>query len=269
MKFLDAAHIPNVTHDEPILYHCVWFCNHYGVLDHHILSLASLFATQKNPQVKVWTDHASFSEMSKLVTIFEGFPLEVVCGEGILPECRWYQMVYFRADKWRFEILKRHGGIYFDLDVLFLRDLSWCAAANMPFVQHGYTDRDIFNNALMYFPPNHPDVLRWLSFADENTTLNWETVFRIQKISDAYECYYIDNWLTELGWDLVPAISTNKFWEVNGWTEELEKILPAFADSYVYHWHNRWHLAVTENSIVGKFFERLVKNNPRIKYAKS
>jgi hypothetical protein len=236
---------------EKLQYHCIWFGS---LLDHHILSIASLFQTQANPSVNLWTDKASYQGLSKLASIFLNYDFKIVIGE--FEECESYQSAMFRADKWRLQILYKHGGIYFDLDIVFLKDISWFANYG-PIVHEGYTSEKVFNNAILYFPKEHFGLKHWLDLIG-NGSFGWSRIFEIQKISDKFGADMIPNSLTDRGWaGLDPGC--DDFFEKPGLPYE------CMADSFMYHWHNRWNKSVkNEDTLAYYYWKQYVVNNSKI-----
>lgn len=245
MKLITDFNYP--PYSDELAYHCIWFGD---VLDHHILCLSSLFATQTNPRVTMWTDAESYPKLVPLVMRFSGhnFTLRI----GTFRENVAYQMTAFRADKWRLQILKKHGGIYFDMDIVFFKDISWFANYGSPIVHEGYTAEKTFNNAILYYPAQHPGLDHWLSLIGEGE-FNWPRIFEIQKMSDdRFGADMIPNAVSDRGWtDLGP--STDAFFEETGLTHE------CMADSFFYHWHNRWSKSVhTPGTLANLYWEKYV-----------
>jgi hypothetical protein len=220
------------------------------LLDHHILCLASLFSTQVNPEVILWTDAQSYNNLKPLIKIFMAFNFTIKIGN--FPEDTHYQMIAFRADKWRLEILKLFGGIYFDLDILFLKDISWFANYG-PIVQQGYIEQNAFNNCILFFPKNHFGLIHWLDLIEKHG-LNWSTLFTIHQISDKFGADMIPNYITEGG---SHGISCDDFFDTVG-------LNPHSLENFIFfHWHNRYHTSVKNQGTVAHFFwKKFVVDNP-------
>lgn len=224
-----------------LLYHCVWFGS---LLDQHILCLASLFSTQNNSSVILWTDNASYNNLSKLNRIFLHYDFTIRIGNW--KENMKYQTIAFRSDKWRLQILQEFGGIYFDLDIVFLKDISWFANYERAIVQEGYAAEKRFNNAIMYFPKGHFGLTHWLNLIG-NDFLGWDKTFEIQAVSDDFGADMIPNSVTDRGWtDLGPGCTD--FFEKKGLSPDI------LADSFLYHWHNKWNMSVHNQGTLAKYF---------------
>jgi hypothetical protein len=242
MKLIDKFDTP--PYSEKLNYHCIWFG---GLLDQHILCLSSLFATQLNPAVTMWTDAESYES---LLPLSERFDLIIKIGK--FEECAGYHSTMFRADRWRLQILKEHGGIYFDMDIVFFKDISWFANYG-PIVHEGYTSENAFNNAIMYFPQEHYGLTHWLNLIGTDV-FGWDRIFEIQKISDDFGADMIPNSLTDLGWTNIGP-PCDDFFEKEGLTHEL------MGDSFMYHWHNRWNKSVhKEGTLINFYWKKYVDN---------
>jgi hypothetical protein len=233
-----------IPYPDELTYHGIWFGK---LLDHHILCLASLFKTQVNPSVTLWTDQSSYQSLLPLQKIFENFKFKIEIGE--FNECTNYQLTMFRADKWRLQILQKHGGIYFDMDIVFFKDISWFANYGRPIVHEGYTSEGVFNNAIMYFPKDHPGLAHWLTLIGDGP-FSWPRIFEIQKISEDFGADMIPNIVTDLGWTPLGP-SCDDFFHKEGLTHAVMK------DSFMYHWHNRWTKSVhNENTLVNFYWKQ-------------
>ena len=244
--------ITNYNSFEPytgnLVYHCVWFGTH---LDHHILSISSLLCTQKNPSVILWTDNSSFKSLKKLIKIFSNYDFTIKIGE--YDECSHYDSIILRADFWRLQILKKWGGIYFDLDIVFLKDISWFVNYG-PIVNEGYSSHKIFNNSIMYFPKNHFGLNYWLEQIGKDS-LGWKKTFEIQKISNKFGADMIPNSITDRGWTQLGP-SCDDFFDKIGLSPD------TLGNSLLYHWHNRWNKSLhKKETLVNFFWKKFVENN--------
>lgn len=238
------------SYKDKLLYHCVWFGD---VLDHHILCLASLFSTQLNPSVILWTDRKSFDSLRSLSKIFIDYDFNIEIGN--FDDNSSYDSMAFRSDKWRLQILRDLGGIYFDLDIVFLRDISWFANYGRPIVHEGYSSEKVFNNAIMFFPKNHSGIKYWLEKIGSGN-LGWRNIFEIQKMSDDnFGADMIPNSVTDRGWtELGPSF--DDFFDKPGLTYDI------LSDSFLYHWHNRWNKSIKKRGTLAEFFwNRFVVEN--------
>jgi hypothetical protein len=204
-----------------------------------------------NPRVTMWTDAESYSKLVPLVDRFSDhrFTLRI----GAFRENSAYQMTMFRADKWRLQILKAYGGIYFDMDIVFFKDVSWVANYGSPIVHEGYATEKVFNNAFLYYPAQHPGLDHWLSMIGEGE-FNWGVVFEIQKTSDdRFGADMLPNAVSDRGWTHLGP-SYDDFFERPGLTHE------CMGDSFFYHWHNRWGKSIhTPGTLADMYWKKYVE----------
>ena len=115
VETLDGIDTSPIT--TPVKYHLVWF----GMpLDHHVLCLSSLFATQANPDVTVWTSDEWVEPLrAHFMPLFKdrSFKVEVFHSihEGVLYPKEPLDK-FWTCDDWRLDILYTYGGIYALMD---------------------------------------------------------------------------------------------------------------------------------------------------------
>lgn len=237
---------------EKLSYHCIWFGK--KILDHHIVCLKSLFKTQQNPTVYLWTDTESYVHLLPLKFIFanQDQDFRIIIGSNFWKECKIYGAVTFRSDYWRLQILQQYGGIYFDLDILFLQDISWFANFRTPIVQEGYVSEKTFNNALMYFPARHDGLAYWLERIGTEF-LGWKQVFKIQEWKDPnFRASLIPNKYTDLGWT-GQSPTFDEFFDKQDFFTGNELIN---SGSFVYHWHNRYNKSFDVPNTLANFHKK-------------
>lgn len=238
--------------EEKLNYHCIWFGK--TVLDHHIVCIKSLFKTQKNPTVYFWTDTESYAHLLSLKETFADQDFRILIGSNILKECAGYYALSFRSDYWRFQILEQFGGIFFDLDILFLKDISWFANFRTPIVQEGFSTEKVFNTALMYFPARHAGVRNWLQKSGTEF-LGWKKLFEIQRWDDPnFGASLIPNVYTDAGW-IGLAPSFDDFFEKKDFFTGDELIN---SKCFVYHWHNRYNKSFDIPNTLANFSKQWV-----------
>jgi hypothetical protein len=245
---------------EEVLYHFIWFG---APLDHHVLSLASLFETQHNPRAILWTNEASRPGLEAcLMPIFskKAFEIRVYKSklEGILFPVMSHDN-FWTADDWRVEILYEHGGMYVDIDFMFLRDMSWLTRYRC---SYRWASEGYFNPALLVFPKGDrfllttlirfaelPDRKKWGRF---NTLFNFDNIDKMDRDIYCLPCLWLDpTWVAEGEFGVEKF---DRFFEP--FDGDIEKLFPL---SLAYHWHNRWKKDVRDPATcVGKFYKKFV-----------
>jgi hypothetical protein len=150
-------------------YHCYWYGNFN---QRHFVSVMSCIKTQSNAKVHLWLDiqngyHENCNTvwLSRLreqgVVVRSYSPTEMSVGtplEG--QEILTTKNLPLRADCCRYLILHKIGGVYFDLDVVFIRDMKNIIHLNFVYEWSNLRDG---NNAIMNMTKNSADTLQILN----------------------------------------------------------------------------------------------------------
>lgn len=267
--------------DDPtrrLLYHCYWS----GPLGrHHELSLKSLLLTQSGSyEVWIWMPPddlarnrrfiAAHAHLARLV-FKEYVPEDEARGTpfaasaallrdeaplalgGRPPRARKPPAI---SDGLRLVVLGKYGGVYFDLDTLFLADL-----------------RPVCNVAFCYQWSNQPFASNAISHAPRDAAAVWalaERSIRLGTCHPAVLLRFAD--LERLPGDLLvfPSFAFDPVWiahdtgeTINGYCNRFDDFFhhPApislkdfFPGSYAYDWHNRWHEPILPRSLAGGLY---------------
>ena len=179
---------------------------------------------------------------------------------GEFQECRHYDSAAFHSDMWRLQILQQYGGIYFDLDIVFLKDVSWFANYGA-IVHEGYTAEKVFNNAIMYFPAGHSGLQHWLDLIGKDGRLGWNRIFEIQRISNEFGADMLPNSVSDRGWTTLGP-GCDDFFDAVGLSPDM------MGESFMYHWHNRWSKSVRKPGTLAAFYWRkFVEDNDAVEIA--
>ncbi len=265
-------------------FHCFWSG---PVTNHHILSISSLNNTQTNVDgsrvnIKFWTlpDQVSDAqvEFSKYdlgnLSIHAYNPDEEAKGtilEGHSSLLRPVNNLPHFADVFRLLILHKYGGHYFDLDVLFLKNMI-----QTRFVPDNYCYKwevqPYCNTALMGLARNSFISNMYLEKAiSEQSFLPWKlyTLPETYSVLKIFETSVFDPlWLKVTG----NAIYNTP---IDTFEEFFTKPMPSdfqiqrdfFPEAYAFHWHNNWSLSVNSvyDSCIAQFYRLHVR--PRLSEA--
>lgn len=253
MKLITSPHEVDTS---PVLdsvdYHVVWFGD---PIDHVILCIASLFATQANPKVTLWTSDTYVSRLQdRLHPIFQrvNFSVKVFRSdiEGVLypkePEDK-----FWTCDDWRLDIVYTHGGIYVDMDTLALKDISWMSRYR-GMSRWGLGDR--CNSSITSFPKGDPELLKLLHIMGAmGDRKGWHrSVPNFEWTLLDIDMYCFDNVFFDCAWSH-RGLSWDDFFAVVPGSED------PFIGSFVYHWHNRWDRDVRNpETLVGRYWKLFV-----------
>lgn len=299
MKFLQNVPYSNVVesqrflasqlkHDqvqepEKLIFHCYWF----GVLDwKHLTSIASCLVAHKKPAVKsvwVWLDvqftdnqknHdflAALQQQHPELTIkyyngeklSEGTPLEKATN-GFLHST---EHLALRADCARYLILYFFGGVYFDLDFIFLRSLL--PLCHLEFV-YEWSSTKTGNNALMRLKLHSKTGMEILIAVKRlgSRMTNARDVFQSRAFPELFclPCPWFDPlWQIEDGNEKVEviheAMSLRSFDDF--FTKKIspkQKMSSFFPLLFGYHWHNRWTKKANQRSWLKQMYRELIND---------
>ena len=255
-------------------FHCYWT----GPLTlHHVLCLSSLVDTQKIcNRVHFWTERGDFHKLASFLSesgfskgqkvvvphVYDldaeilGTPLEGKA--NMIRRIRQERGLQYYSDAFRLLILFKYGGIYFDLDVLFIKDLTPVvtdeAGQLLDFVyEWEITGR--CNNAVMGVQAPRRDNLRDLL----------QTGIKIESFAP-WDLFPVEearkHRFAVLPWQLFdPLWGPHKFvphcqsfedffkGDAGKFVNESHQILlnEAFPGAYTHHWHNSWDVPIEEH----------------------
>lgn len=249
--------------DQKIIFHTYW----YGKFDRkQAFSIKSLLATQKKYPYVVWLwldeetlhennqDNKYVRELDDFIEVKYYSPKKAADSRGfeklrILMEEDSY--LAYRADAFRIWALHEYGGVYFDLDMMFLKDMQnlFCQEE---FV-YAWEKQKYANNALIY--------LR------KNSCLNDYLLSKVRKRMSFQPWILFDYGDTKLKYlKLYNSFLFDPLWGND--TKEFAfhtfadffKTAPskcyfseAFPYSYAYHWHNHWKEPIERFSYFEQF----------------
>ena len=267
-------------------FHCYWFGN---INYKHLICLKSCIITQNNiinkkNKIYVWLDKKNgynqkniqkLGELKDYIeikcydpdnesigTLFEN--KKFIHEDGKRIKSRW-NLLKFRSDFARMIILYKYGGLYFDLDIIFLRDLScildleFCSAWSNLFKKAG-------NNAILNFKKNSEicktimqKYIQRIEYEKKELYLGYNQIIYDKTLKDilCLPCSYFDP-----VWVLHDTKSKSKYCKLSNLdnffkkTYENVKINNFFKGIFTYHWHSRDNHKIEKDS----YFDRLQCN---------
>jgi hypothetical protein len=252
------------SREDNLLYHCLWIGR---LTAHHEFCLKSLLLTQSPPfEVWVWMPPGDLVSQRWFVDAFHRHEnikflpyVPVREAEGTVyqphPELlngRWRS----RSDGFRHLILKKYGGIYFDMDVLFLRDLRPLCSVDF-FYQ--WSNRPWGNTALFHLSQGSvnadPLMVRSIRIGSANPS-------KLTKFSDIGE--FVSNIHVFPSFVFDPVWIANDIGiPINNYCNRVDDFFTVnrevnletfFSGSYAYHWHNRWDIPIRQSTIAGYLY---------------
>ena len=255
----------DIVNDSKVIFHAYW----YGKVSRlQVASINSLFATQESYDyvLWLWLDEDTFDQNGEdnewmksiynnpCIVIKRYNPKKYVMKDSVLSKSMYLfdnsKKLAMRADGLRIWALHQYGGFYFDLDVMFLRDMGKLILG--PEFVYAWEKQVYANSAIIY--------LRKGSYLNEyiarkvnrvHSTQPWDVFkyddpgmkpLRLYSTSlfdpiwnDDSEEYYIHNF--------------DEFFKKRLSDFNCEKVFPY---SYAYHWHNNWSVEIEEGSLFAR-----------------
>jgi hypothetical protein len=248
------------------IYHCYWG----GVLSQlHDLSLKSLLVTQSPPfEVWIWIPPHDFARNQRFISSFESVPnikfksftLENEAkGAGIQEYLEFAQSPGPLAisNICRLLVLGNYGGVYFDLDVLFLKDLR--PLCNVEFF-YQWSNQPYGNHAVCHFFKQSVNIRLLLERGLKIKNYRPAVLLRYSEILNLLkEVYVFPTFLFDPVWianDTKIPINTY----CNRFDDFFSKNIPMklsefFPGSYTYHWHNNWNAPINQGTIIKHIYD--------------
>jgi hypothetical protein len=250
-----------------LLYHCYW---EGDLLEHHALSLRSLLLTQRGShEVWVWrrpgTEAQDAGFLDRLhdprVRRQEYVPAELCRGTVLedRPELLSGLPPALASDAFRTLVLAQHGGVYFDLDILFLKDMRPLTAVDF---FYGWSDQPFGNSAVAHFRPGSPDIERLLERGARLASFHPARLYRYEKLAPLLDDTYVfPTFAFDPAW-----MAHDRSTTINDYCNRLEDFFAStrpialddfFPGSYGYHWHNQWNRPLDPNVMAGRIYEEI------------
>lgn len=267
--------ITKTIEDEKVIFHTYW----YGEIGRkQAFSIKSFLVTQNTSKVELWLwldEKSGFNNYEKneylkpllpFIKVKKYNPLINLNG-SVFENYKWIfdqkERLAYRGDGLRMWALNQFGGLWFDLDVMFLKDFE-------PLLQrhefsYAWEYQPYANNAVLYLRKNS-----YINNYLEQKILKYKTTrpwilfkYTDKKLKNLmiYPCHLFDPiWqdVVENSKDIEKPINDFKdfFKEFNNEFKKKEYInsyKDFFKESFAYHWHNNWDAEEYLNSYFGLF----------------
>lgn len=264
----ESASVKASFEEKRIIAHAYW----YGELGRkQIFSLKSFLATQNIDIVEVWLwldskngfEHYSENEMLQMLLPYLAVkrydPVSEImhtpfakCKEMMTQE----HNLAARADAFRVLMMYKYGGLYFDLDVMFLRDFHQLFLGD-EFV-YAWERQPFANSALMYCRKGSyittsivrkaiqkRSCLPWVLFRYDDRQMDYLMVYPC--------CFFDPLWMGVQEGMSIKSYS-DLFCDKNELTSpKVVSFRDFFPGSYAFHWHNMWNSEIDDNSYFAQF----------------
>jgi hypothetical protein len=251
-------------------YHCYW----YGKLGRkQIFSIKSFLCTQNLAKCKIilWIDinngYEDYKSNAALAPILHLIEVKAYDPYVEIQNTPWANHISLlddhnnlakRSDAFRYIILHKYGGVYFDLDVMFLKDFDGLLNCEFCYTweDHTYANTAVLrvrkngyiSNYLLEKSIFKQSVLPWKIFGFADTLLTglyvlpcafFDAVWQGLNIADV-PFYDFSGFFRPFDDNFVNKLNINSYKDF-------------FPGCYAYHWHNQWNTGEYTNSFFGIF----------------
>lgn len=270
--------VSNATPRTPERYHLYW----YGAFSpKQAFTVKSFLATQdlKNSELWLWLDVKSgYTGYDKNPILLPFLPfLKVKCFDPeveaqdtpleLRQELYRNKSLAGRSDFFRFVVLYKYGGIYIDMDVMFLRDMNTLLRNKLfqgEFCYHWASHR-FGNSAILRLRQHSETAHKLLTRCSEANSCHPEKVLRFKDNTDldllVLPCPFFDPlWLHHDRRDNYKGAPfqgfMNFFRKFDGKFRRkptIRSYRDFFPGAFTYHWHNYWKAHEYKDSYFGRF----------------
>lgn len=258
-----------------IIFHTYWK-GQFG--QKQAFSIKSLIATQKQYEFEIWLwldyEDKEINRSNKYIEDLKGFLQIKYYDVKTSIQNHPFKKVYnlfdehknlaFRADGVRMWALSEYGGVWFDLDIMFIKDMHEFFIG--PEFVYSWEKQNYANNALIYLRKNS-ETNKYLvkKVIKKHSTQPWALFNYKDKKLNSFKVYPASLF------DPLWGIQNENLYIIKNFEEFFDKpihkkITPseAFPYAYAYHWHNLWKKEVVEGSLFSQFenyFENEIYRN--------
>ena len=247
-------------------YHTFWI-GEFG--RKQILPIKSFFATQTPnlARLNLWStenlaDNPLLAPYKDRIVFRHWNPVEEAKGtvlEGLKILTASDSQRWLDGDLLRLLVLHKYGGVYFDMDVVFLRDFA--PLLNQEFMYKWSNQKEMINGAVMHLDKGSQlslELLRELSKRNpipNSTTWGCDTYMAVRRKNKNFTIFPSAFFDTE--WQLSDE-KEPPYQDLRQPFKNLEQSKLMFDRAFCWHWHSRWNEPIEEGSKWEKL-EKLIK----------
>lgn len=238
-----------------VIWHCYWNGN---LNKKHLISIRSCYYFNvrgyQNRKIILWLEKNTPNEFNNKIKKYadvQQFNYDEQIKNTICDKKKFYlnkNYLPYYADFIRTLLLLKYGGIWFDLDILFLRNMDCILNKYEKKICVVAWEKQKFPNNAFYMclQKNNPDMIHNIKFI-MNSNKGWgfheaSLTFDKDLRMTVLPCSWFDPaWI---GNSL--QISFDNFFSNNNKKWNFTNFYP---DSFAFHWHNRWKVDIHKNSI--------------------
>lgn len=261
-SLLEANKLPSSTYAEDLIFHAYWDGE---LVEQHLISITScwLFNVKgrSNRKIKLWVknspDNKCKEEISKYADIIEYDFEEQVLGTPFEGKSFYAieRPAYF-SDVVRYGLLYKFGGLWFDLDVFFLKSIDPVLSSFSEKVFLYRWSHEEFPNGAIYFSPAPKDH-ELTKIIDIFLEKNIGFGFNETKVG----------FDTDVGFTVLPCAWFDPAWLENDCFDDFSQFFYRnkasytlnnfFSGAFAYHWHNRWNFPIKEGSVISDLYNEV------------
>lgn len=264
----------NIEFNEETIYHVYW----YGEIERkQLLCINSYLKTQNLNKTKlyIWLDCNTYKDNNieiipnhKNIEIHKYIP-EEQAKNTLLENYKFLnhdKFIKFRSDISRILILNNYGGLYFDLDMILMKDLSPLLGIEFCYTW-SYLNKG--NNGMLRLKKKSDNcnqiMKKYLNTVSPFNLKNQEFFLGYNQyiFNEDIDIYCLPSILFDPVWILMDTKTKSKYSKLShldnffkNTDEKIEKIKDFFGGYiYAYHWHSRNNYCIEKNS----YFEKIEK----------
>jgi hypothetical protein len=247
-----------------VIFHCFW----NGQLNEkHLISIKSCYYfnlfNKTNRKIILWLENNyenKFNDEIKKYAEIKHFCLSTELKNTFMEEKTYYynkELSYY-SDLVRYILLYKYGGCWFDLDVLFLK--------NMDGLFYHYENEII---VYQWERQNYPNGAIYISLIPNSEKMKKNIEFIIQKNAGwgfqeaklTYDCQ-IDLFVLPCSWFDAGWIQNPCHYGFNIFktTNQIYTFDNFFNGAFCFHWHNQWNSPIEKNSIIDQLYQIINQN---------
>jgi len=247
--------------NEITIFHVYW----YGILTRkQLLCINSYLKTQDLEKTKlwVWLDYKTFIDTNlNLIPKHKNIEIKKYVpdseAKGTLFENKKFinneNYLKFRSDCARLLFLYNYGGLYYDLDMILLKDFN--SLLNLEFC-YTWSDKNRGNNGILRLKKQSDNCKHIMSKYKEGINMNIGTNKVI--FTNDLNIYCLPSILFDPVWILHDNKVKSKYSKLNNFDnffKTTDEDISNFFDNqcYSYHWHSRNNAKIEKNSYFEKF----------------
>jgi len=258
LELAKQIQINNENYTGDVTFHCFW----HGILsEKHLISIRSCYCfnvhNKKNRKIILWVEQNKVNEINEEIKKFaeiREFDYKKEISTTIFNDKKFdfkTKLSYY-ADLVRYILLLKYGGIWFDLDILFFRNIDPILINYSNSICVYRWEKENYPNNAFYISlnKNNPDMINNINFLI-NRNLGWGFQAHATEDNLTYDtnmsllvlpCSWFDpSWI-----DNPYSFKHDQFFKP---TSKIWTFDTFFPGAFCFHWHNQWDEDIAKTSV--------------------